>query len=253
MKTKVVNSIAALALGAVLALAPAVASAATTSDGAIQSDVTRQLQKSSDFKNVQSSVNDGVVTLTGSVETYKQKLDAEKKARKADHVAGVRDEIAVTSTVADSELREKIAKKLAYDRMGYWNVFNVLTADVNHGVVTLGGDVRTSADRESALDAVKNVKGVKDVVSNIKVANASGFDDDLRLRLARAIYRDPVLSRYALDPQAPIRIVVDNGHVGLYGVVDNKMDKQVAGMRANQVFGAFDVQNHLIARSEVSR
>jgi hyperosmotically inducible periplasmic protein len=48
-----------------------------------------------------------------------------------------------------------------------------------------------------------------------------------------------------MDPSAPIRIVVNNGTVGLYGAVDSAMDKQMAGMRANQVFGAFRVENHL--------
>ncbi len=54
-----------------------------------------------------------------------------------------------------------------------------------------------------------------------------------------------MLSRYAIDPAYPIRIVVENGHVTLYGTVANQMDKQVAGIRANQVFGAFSVQNDL--------
>ena len=87
--------------------------------------------------------------------------------------------------------------------------------------------------------------GVKDVVDNISIAPVSLFDDGLRLRTMRAIYRDPVLSKYALDPGRPIRILVDNGHVTLYGAVDNTSDKQIAGMRANQVFGAFTVDNRL--------
>jgi osmotically-inducible protein OsmY len=61
----------------------------------------------------------------------------------------------------------------------------------------------------------------------------------------RAIYRDPVLSRYAIDPAKPIRIVVDRGHLSLCGTVANIMDKQIAGIRASQVFGAFSVQNNL--------
>ena len=73
------------------------------------------------------------------------------------------------------------------------------------------------------------------------------FDDDLRLRLYRAIYGDPVLQKYAIDPQKPIRIVVDNGHVTLYGVVNNQGDKNIAGIRANQVSGVFSVDNQLLA------
>jgi hypothetical protein len=77
------------------------------------------------------------------------------------------------------------------------------------------------------------------------VAPTSIFDDDIRVRTLRALYRDPVLGRYATDPAAPIRILVDNGHVTLYGTVDNPMDKQIAGVRANSVFGVFSVQNNL--------
>jgi len=49
-----------------------------------------------------------------------------------------------------------------------------------------------------------------------------------------------------MDPARPIRIVVENGHVTLYGSVDSTMDKQVAGIRANQLFGAFSVDNQLV-------
>jgi osmotically-inducible protein OsmY len=247
------NKVAVAALGAMLALAPAVASANTGNDAELQSKITQQLQKSSDFKSVQSSVDDGVVTLTGSVDTYKQKLDAEKKAKKAGHVKDVRDLVQVSTTVPDAELRTALAKKLAYDRVDFGNVWNLLTVDVKDGVAMLGGEVRTDTDRDSAFNIAKNMKGVKGVVNNIKVSNASIYDDQLRVRLARAIYRDPVLARYAMDPQAPIRIVVDNGHVGLYGVVANNMDRQIAGMRANQVFGAFSVENHLVAADQATK
>src|SRR5256885_8000190 len=93
-------------------------------------------------------------------------------------------------------------------RVGYGHVFNSVTLGVKDGVVTLGGEVINYPDRDSAISLVQNEPGVKDVVANIKVLPTSIFDDQLRLRLARMIYGDPVLSRYAIDPQAPIRIVV---------------------------------------------
>ena len=55
----------------------------------------------------------------------------------------------------------------------------------------------------------------------------------MRLQVARAIYRDPVLSRYAMGAVPSIHIIVDNGKVTLTGVVNNTMEKQVAGMRAS--------------------
>jgi hyperosmotically inducible protein len=129
--------------------------------------------------------------------------------------------------------------------MGYDIEFNFVTASVDNGVVTLTGETRTEVDRDSALALVDTTPGVKDVVDNTKVAPVSNFDDDIRIRALRAIYRDPVLSRYAIDPAKPIRIVVDRGTLSLYGVVGSAMDKQIAGMRAGQVFGAFTVQNKL--------
>jgi len=48
-----------------------------------------------------------------------------------------------------------------------------------------------------------------------------------------------------LGTEGPIRIIVDNGHVTLLGVVDNQADKIIAGMRANSVPGIFSVDNQL--------
>ena len=91
------------------------------------------------------------------------------------------------------------------------------------------------------------------MIDNVKVLPTSIFDNDIRLRTAQAIYRDPMLSRYAMVPAAPIRIVVDHGHVTLYGAVDSQLDKQVAGVRANQVFGVFSVDNQLTVPNQVAR
>jgi osmotically-inducible protein OsmY len=82
-------------------------------------------------------------------------------------------------------------------------------------------------------------------VNNTKVAPVSNFDDDIRIRAMRAIYHDSALGQYAIDPAKPIRIVVDHGNISLYGVVGTVMDKQIAGIRASQVFGAFSVKNNL--------
>ncbi len=251
---KETSKFASAVLAGVLALSMTALAQPTSYDGAIQQSVAAQLQKKSSFRNVRSSVSQGIVTLSGTVDSYKAKLDAQNKAQKQKHVAGVRNVIEVSGpAISDVQLRNELAKSLRYDRVGFGNVFNVLTVGVKNGVVTVGGEVRTPADKDSALATIAATKGVKDVVDRVKVAPASFYDDGLRLRLARAIYRDPVLSKYALDPQAPIRILVDNGHVALYGSVDSTLDRTVAGMRADQVFGAFSVENHLTTAQDVAR
>jgi osmotically-inducible protein OsmY len=197
---------------------------------------------------VNSSDEDGIVTLTGTVDLYQNKLDAAKKVKKLSNVTGVRNDISVAGeTVPDAQLQKKLTKQLTYDRIGYFdNAFNYVAVDVKDGVVTLSGDTMYDVPKDMALDIVARTQGVKDVVNDVNVLPVSNFDDSIRLRTARAIYHDSVLSRYASDPADPIRIVVDNGHVTLYGTVENTMDKNIAGIRASSVPGSFSVENKLV-------
>jgi hyperosmotically inducible protein len=216
-------------------------------DQSIQTKVQAELAGKNEFRNVQSTVQDGIITLTGSVDLYQQKLDAAKKVRKTSEAQGVRNLIAVEGkSVSDAELAAQLDRKLYYDRVGYDVAFNYITAEVENGTVTLNGEARLEVARDSAQALADRMPGVKDVVNDVKVSPTSIFDDQIRVRILRAIYRDPVLNHYTIDPARPIRILVDNGHVTLDGVVGTKMDKQVAGLRANQVFGAFSVQNNLL-------
>ena len=226
-------------------------SAAARYDNDIQNAVTNKLASKSQFSNIKASTEDGIVTLTGTVDLYQRKLDAAKAARKIAKVQGVRNLITVAGPrVPDAQLEEKLATKLRYVRVDYDNTFDYFALGVKDGVVTVEGQDRTGIGRDEALADIANMPGVKDVVDRISIEPVSIFDDGLRLRAARAIYRDPVLSKYAIDPARPIRIIVANGHVTLYGSVDSKMDKDVAGIRANQLFGAFTVDNQLQVESK---
>jgi hyperosmotically inducible periplasmic protein len=217
-------------------------------DQQIQQAASQKINGDKHLQNVNSTVDDGIVTLTGSVGLYQNKVDAAKKVKKISNVAGVRNDITVSgANVPDAQLQQKLAKKLAYDRVGYRdNTFNYLAIDVKDGVVTLSGDTVYDIPLDSAMALVARTEGVKDVVNDVKVLPVSMFDDSLRIRTARAIYRDSVLGRYASDPVHPIRIVVDGGHVTLYGSVESSMDKNIAGIRANSVPGVFSVENKLV-------
>ncbi len=200
---------------------------------------------------MKSSVEDGIVTLTGTVDLYQRKLDAAKLARKTASVQGVRNLITVAGpNVPDEQLAQKLAQKLTYVRVNYDNTFDYFALGVKDGVVTVEGEDRTGLGRDEALADIYLMPGVKDVVANISVEPASPFDEGLRLRASRAIYRDPVLSKYAIDPARPIRIIVVNGHVTLYGTVMNTMDKTVAGIRAGQIPGTFSVENKLVVEKD---
>jgi osmotically-inducible protein OsmY len=220
-------------------------------DAEIQKQVEKEIREEHEYKDVSATVDDAVVTLTGYVDTYRRKKKVEEEAREEEGVSAVRNLVRVRGDrVADTELQQHLADRLRYDRIDRGIMFNNLSLQVKDGVVTVGGNVRDEADRASALAIVENTRGVMDVKDEIKVAPASINDDRIRIAVARAIYQDPALQRYGADPQAPIRIVVENGRVTLYGVVANRMDKQIAETRAREVPGSFAVENRIIVANE---
>jgi hyperosmotically inducible protein len=218
----------------------------TANDAQIQAHLTKAFSNKR-FKGITSSVQNGMVTLRGTVDVYSDKEDADKRAHRVKNVTGVQNLVEIGGPVVeDATLRNKLAEKLTYDRVGYGTTaFNALTIGVKDGVVSLGGTAYGPVDRDSAVSLVSNYPGVKDVVDNINVAPVSPMDDRIRLAEARAIYGAPQLNRYALDPAKPIRITVNNGNVTLSGIVDSQSDKDVAGLRANGVGGVFKVVNNL--------
>lgn len=128
----------------------------------------------------------------------------------------------------------------------YVNVFDYMTFTVDeNGNVTLSGEVTNPVVKSDAGNVVKRVAGVERVDNQIQVLPVSFFDEGLRIRLFRTIYGFSALQKYDLGVNKSIRIIVDNGHVTLMGVVDSEMDKNIAGLRANGVPGVFSVDNQL--------
>jgi Predicted periplasmic or secreted lipoprotein len=209
-----------------------------------KSDVQSRLSKKQ-YQNVRATVSDGIATLTGTVDLYEYKADAQKIALHTKGVTAVRNQIEVNGDVPDAELQKKLGDKLAYDRVGFGNVFDAITLNVANGVVTLGGHAHNYVNRDSALAAVATTQGVKDMIDNIEVDPVSQMDDQTRMAVASAVYGFTTLNKYAIDPAKPIRISVQNGNVELYGVVDSKSDRDTAYIRANGVPGVFSVKNYL--------
>jgi len=81
--------------------------------------------------------------------------------------------------------------------------------------------------------------------NDLEVLPTSGFDDRLRLQVARAIYGDPFFLHYGDQALPPIHIIVKNGNVTLEGVVANNMDKTKAKMAALNAGLSFSVVDNL--------
>ena len=142
----------------------------------------------------------------------------------------------------------RIAKEVRHElvMLPYFGVFDDLGFTVNGGNVTLLGEVTRPTLKSDAGNVVKHVEGVTNVMNNIEVLPLSPDDDRIRMATYRAVYGDPALStRYGYRALPSIHIIVKNGNVRLEGVVANEGDKNIAGIRANGVSGAFGVQNDL--------
>ncbi len=140
--------------------------------------------------------------------------------------------------------QEAVRHQLAM--MSRYTVFDDISFRLDGDTVILTGEVHQPIVKSDAKDAVRHVEGVRNVINNIEVLPLSPNDDRVRMAVYRAIYGEPTLrARYGMQAFPPIHIIVKNGHVRLEGFVANQMDRNIAGIRAKGVFGAFSVDNDL--------
>ncbi|HKP86581.1 MAG TPA: BON domain-containing protein [Blastocatellia bacterium] len=173
----------------------------------------------------------------------KGKLTALATALAIAAVASVAIPVASAQQGDDALTMKQIRKKLV--TLPFYGVFDNLGYKFEGDTVTLYGQVVRSSTRKDAERRVAKIEGVERVINNIEVLPVSGFDDSIRVRAFRAIFRTGGLFRYSLGANPSIHIIVNRGHVTLEGVVASKMDSQLAYMAANQVFGVFSVTNNL--------
>jgi hyperosmotically inducible protein len=133
--------------------------------------------------------------------------------------------------LTDQGIEQKTGHEIRmYPRYSIWDN---ITYRVQNGNVELDGAVSQPYKKADLQRIVQHIPGVVSVTNNLRILPLSPNDDRLRIQVARAIFRDPMLSRYALGTLPSIHIIVDNGHVTLEGIVSNQSEKNVAGIRAN--------------------
>jgi hypothetical protein len=140
-----------------------------------------------------------------------------------------------------------IAQKAAHEvrSYAYYSLWDDVGIRVKNGTVQLIGEVTQPWKKDTLGKLIGRINGVSAVDNELKVAPLSSFDDGIRLQVARAIFRDPAMSMYSIQPVPPIHILVDNGHVTLEGVVQTPMEKEIAGIRANSAMTFGMVTNNL--------
>jgi len=176
-------------------------------------------------------------------------------------------------TVTSQETTRSVRRAL--ERLPYYGVFDHLTFGVERGVVTLNGYAYNGSLRSAAEMAAKRTSGVDEVANRLEVLPSSQEDDRIRWATFYRIYTDAFLSRYASGGDMAARreiyearrwgglyqplglysihIVVRHGQTTLYGVVDSDADKQIAEVRAREVFGVFGVDNEIVVAKKVAK
>ena len=131
-----------------------------------------------------------------------------------------------------------------------FTVFDDVSAAIDNGVVTLMGKVTMPFKKDEIAARVARVEGVTEVRNELGVLPVSPFDDELRYRIARAIYGNAAFWHYAAMANPPIHIVVEHGRVTLTGVVNSNVERMLARSLAT-TFGAFSVKNDLKTDAEM--
>lgn len=136
------------------------------------------------------------------------------------------------------------------NRYTQFTIFDSVSAAVKDGNVVLSGWVTMPYKKDDIERRVRRVDGVATVKNEIGVLPVSQFDDELRFRIARAIYGNSAFWNYAAMANPPIHIVVNRGRVTLAGTVNSNVERMLARSLASG-FGAFDVKNDLKTDAEV--
>jgi len=151
----------------------------------------------------------------------------------------------------NADISKRIRKELV--TLPYYGVFDNLAYKVEGTTVTLYGQVTKPTTKSDAGRRIERIQGVSHVVNNIEVLPLSPFDDSIRIRTYRSLFRAGGLFRYAMGTNPSIHIVVKNGHVTLEGVVSTIGDSRLAYITANGVPGVFSVTNHLRIENQGAR
>jgi osmotically-inducible protein OsmY len=186
------------------------------------------------------TVEDGTVTLFGTVDNYMKKLEAEHAAKNVKGVRAIVEKIEVALPYATTGFDQEIAANVVKALDDSWSVPNKrIRVKVENGWVYLDGDLSWNYQREAAISTASKITGVKGVINNINIKS------DIHNQMEEKLIRD-ALKRNSLISADDIRVEVSGTTVSLYGMVSSIYQKEEAGRIAWKTPGIWNVVNNLV-------
>jgi osmotically-inducible protein OsmY len=214
------------------------------SDAAIQEDVLTELSWDPvvDATEVGVEVDDGVVTLTGWVDTYAKKMAAEDAAQRVEGVRAVANDLSVkrSGTRTDTDLGKTVADAFEFSTFVPHERIEIT---VNNGKVKLEGQVGWEFQREAAAQRVREIDGVRDVLNLLTITPRQASVAEIKTGIERA------LTRAAEIDAGRVHVRVDGDEVMLSGTVRSWAEKQAAGQGAWRAEGVRSVVNDIDVRA----
>ena len=212
------------------------------SDSEIRTQVLRELKWDSriGWADIGVTVNDGLVTLTGSVRNYSNKLAAQEAAHRIAGVLDVANDIEVTPSAKLGRTDEDIARAVRH--VLEWDAIvpdERIMSTVSDGWVTLEGDVDLWRQRLDAERAVLRLDGVIGVINKITITPQKVDPVELRGQIEDA------LERRAEREAERLRIEVKDGAVDLFGRVHSWQEKRAVLGSISHAPGVTLVRDHL--------
>ncbi|MFI5185121.1 MAG: BON domain-containing protein [Chitinophagales bacterium] len=191
------------------------------------------------------AVKDGVVTLSGIVDTYTKKMEAERAARKVYGVRAVAPNIQVgVSPIfkkTDSEIAETVLNAL---RLHTAVMEDRIRIKVENGTVTLEGDVEWEYQRKAAVTAIENLPGVRDVF-NFIIVKPKVAAKDIEKKISAAFHRHATIDAEKVTAE------IIGSKVILKGIVRSLAEKEDAENAVWPAPGVTTVDNRLIVEEEI--
>jgi osmotically-inducible protein OsmY len=192
-------------------------------------------------------VHDHVVMLDGTVPSLWLKRQIIDRARKTKGIVEVDSTIDIARAENDQALSDEVGKQIREYK--HFTVYDFVGGRVLNGVVTLTGAVTTDNKQEEITELLEKIHGVLEIRNGLKLLPASSSDDQIRRTIVYQIYSDPMFVDYSLA-NPPIHVIVEYGHVTLFGVVLMQSTRQKAEAIARMVSGVFSVENRIQLASE---